>query len=100
MHAYPAQLADFVLDHWPRHIPLSLDRRALAELLSTCFQASLAHEEGRNVRFRLVAASAAQLVSASVASDFLCLEFSEELPFTPDSARRLSPAAPFHSSMI
>jgi sensor domain DACNV-containing protein len=100
LHAYPAQLADFVLDHWPRHIPLSLDRRALAELLSTCFQASLAHEEGRNVRFRLVAASAAQLVSASVASDFLCLEFSEELPFTPDSARRLSPAAPFHSSMI
>ncbi len=52
------------------------------------------------MRFRLVAATAAELASASVVSDFLCLEFSEELPFTPDSARRLSPAAPFHSSLI
>jgi len=100
VHAYPAQLADFVLDHWPRNIPLSLDRRALAELLSTCFQASLAHEEGRNVRFRLVSASAAELARATLGSDFLCLEFSEAQPFSPDSARRLSPAAPFHSSLI
>ena len=61
MHAYPAQLADFVLDHWPEAIPLALDRRALADLLSTCFQASLAHEEGRNVRFRLVSASPSEL---------------------------------------
>jgi hypothetical protein len=100
VHAYPAQLADFVLDHWPQHIPLELDRRALTELLSTCFQASLAHEEGRNVRFRLVSASAAELSRAVVASDFLCLEFSEEQAFVPDAARRLSPAAPFHSSLI
>jgi hypothetical protein len=100
VHAYPAQLADFVLDHWPEHVPLALDRRALAELLSTCFQASLAHEEGRNVRFRLVSASAEELVRVSAASDFLCLEFSEEQPLSPDSARRLSPAAPFHSSLI
>jgi hypothetical protein len=100
VHAYPSQLADFVLDHWPSHVPLTLDRRALAELLSTCFQASLAHEEGRNVRFRLVAASVADLAGASAASDFLCLEFSEEQPLTPDSARRLSPASPFHSSLI
>ena len=100
MHAYPAQLADFVLDHWPAHIPLALDRRALAELLSTCFQASLAHEEGRNVRFRLVSASAPELSRASESSDFLCLEFSEEQLLTPDAARRLSPAAPFHSSLI
>jgi hypothetical protein len=100
VHAYPAQLADFVLDHWPAHIPLALDRRALAELLSTCFQASLAHEEGRNVRFRLVSASAPELSRASESSDFLCLEFSEEQLLTPDAARRLSPAAPFHSSLI
>jgi hypothetical protein len=100
VHAYPAQLADFVLDHWPRQIPLALDRRALAELLSTCFQASLTHEEGRNVRFRLISASAIELANATVASDFLCLEFSEEQSFSPDTVRRLSPAAPFHSSLI
>jgi hypothetical protein len=100
VHAYPAQLADFVLDHWPERVPLELDRRALAELLSTCFQASLAHEEGRNVRFRLVCASSAELTQAAAASDFLCLEFSEPQPLTPDAARRLSPAVPFHSAMI
>lgn len=100
VHAYPAQLADFVLDHWPETIPLALDRRALTELLSTCFQASLAHEEGRNVRFRLVSASAEELSRASVASDFLSLEFVEPQLFTPDAARRLSPAVPFHSSLI
>ena len=100
MHAYPAQLADFVLDHWPAGIPLALDRRALTELLSTCFQASLTHEEGRNVRFRLVSADSATLSQASAASDFLCLEFAEPQEFTPDTARRLSPAAPFHSSLV
>lgn len=100
MHAYPAQLADFVLDHWPSHVPLSLDARALRELISTCFQASLAHEEGRNVRFRLVAASVEELSRLNATSDTLCLEFAEPQWLTPDSARRLSPAAPFHSSMI
>jgi len=100
VHAYPAQLADFVLDHWPKQVPFTVERRALAELLSTCFQASLAHEEGRNVRFRLVAASCAEVAAATQDSDALCLEFSEEQPLTPDSARRLSPASPFHSSMV
>lgn len=100
VHAYPAQLADFVLDHWPSAVPLALDRRALTELLSTCFQASLTHEEGRNVRFRLVPAEADALSGASAASDFLCLEFAEPQPFTPDAARRLSPAAPFHLSLV
>ena len=100
MHAYPAQLADFVLDHWPAAVPLALDRRALRELLSTCFQASLTHEEGRNVRFRLVTVSAEALARASASSDFLVLEFREAQAFTPEAARRLSPAAPFHSSLI
>ncbi|MEO6598903.1 MAG: putative sensor domain DACNV-containing protein [Polyangiaceae bacterium] len=100
MHAYPAQLADFVLDHWPSLIPLTVDRRALTELISTCFQASLAHEEGRNVRFRLLASPPEALAQATADSDLLCLEFSEPQEFTPDSARRLSPASPFHSSLV
>jgi hypothetical protein len=100
VHAYPTQLADFVLDHWPKQGPPAPDRRALAELLSTCFQASLAHEEGRNVRFRLIAAGAAELAQLGAATDLLCLEFEDEQLFTPESARRLSPASPFHSSLI
>jgi hypothetical protein len=100
VHAYPAQLADFVLDHWPAAVPLTVDRRALAELLSTCFQASLAHEEGRNVRFRLVSATPDALTQAPSGADMLCLEFDESQEFTPETARRLSPAAPFHSSLV
>jgi len=52
------------------------------------------------VRFRLVSASAEELSRAALTSDFLRLEFSESQLFSPDSARRLSPAVPFHSSLI
>jgi hypothetical protein len=100
MHAYPTQLADFVLDHWPETMPAWPSRRLLVELLSTCFQASLAREEGRAVRFRLVTASQARLEQLAGTEDFMCLEFSEPSVFTPDSVRRLSPAAPFASSVI
>lgn len=100
MHAYPAQLADFVLDHWPAPLPPGLDRRPLAELLSTCFQASLAREEGRAVRFRLAAAPLERVTAALGRDEFLPLAFREALPLTPDILRRLSPAAPFHSSLV
>jgi hypothetical protein len=100
MHAYPAQLADFVLDHWPAGMPTWPSRRLLVELLSTCFQASLAQEEGRNVRFRLLSATPAELAQLAQVNDFLHLEFTEPQPFTPDNVRRLSPAAPFPSSVI
>jgi hypothetical protein len=100
VHAYPAQLADFVLDHWPASRQLGLDRRPLVELLSTCFQASLTHEEGRAVRFRLIAAPIEEVSNAVGRDDFLPLVFREALPLTLDNLRRLSPAAPFHSSLI
>ncbi len=98
MHAYPPQLADFVLDHWPATPALDIDRRALVELLSCCYQASLSFEEGRPVRFRLGSARPRE-VSASD-DRFLPLELREKLPLTPDNLRRLSPAAPFSSSVI
>ncbi|MGC4093206.1 MAG: hypothetical protein QM756_36025 [Polyangiaceae bacterium] len=100
MHAYPAQLADFVLDHWPEGEKLTIGRRALRELISTCFQASLAQEEGRPVRFRTVAAKPEELAALTRDEDLLQLEFTEPQPLTPDTARRLSPAAPFHASSI
>ena len=52
------------------------------------------------MRFRLVSASPQELSLAAAASDFLRLEFAEAQLFTPDAARRLSPAVPFHSSLI
>ncbi|HTQ05233.1 MAG TPA: hypothetical protein VMI54_15320 [Polyangiaceae bacterium] len=100
MHAYPTQLADFLLDHWPETPPLGLERRPLAELLSTCFQASLTREEGRTVRFRLAAAAPERVIAALGREDFLPLTFSEALPLTLDNLRHLSPAAPFHSSIV
>jgi hypothetical protein len=100
MHAYPAQLADYVLDHWPSEIELGLGRRALMDVLSSCFQASLDSEEGRPVRFRLIAGGVRQLSALVTPDHFLPLEFCEPLPLTPDGLRRLSPAAPFHSSLI
>jgi hypothetical protein len=100
MHAYPSQLANFVLDHWPAGTPLRVDRRQLMEVLSICYQASLTHEEGRPVRFRLVSASAKQIEALGRVDQFLPLELKEPIPLSPDGLRRLSPAAPFHSSLI
>jgi hypothetical protein len=100
VHAYPTQLADFVLDLWPHERPLGLDRRALVELLSTCFQASLTREEGRQVRFRLVVASPEDVARALEPEQFLPLELAAREPLSPEQLTRLSPAAPFHSSLI
>jgi hypothetical protein len=100
VHAYPVQLADFALDQWPAGAPLAFGRRALIELLSTCFQASLTHEEGRAVRFRLLAAPLERVRAAIGEHDFPPLALHEALPLTLDNLRRLSPAVPFHSSAI
>jgi hypothetical protein len=100
VHAYPVQLTDFVLDQWPAGTAAPFGRRALTELLSTCFQASLTHEEGRSVRFRLLAAPVERVSTAIGPNDFSPLVFREALPLTLDNLRRLSPAAPFHSSAI
>ncbi len=100
MHAYPAQLADFVLDQWPAPTPLEIDRRSLVELISTCFQASMQSEEGRTVRFRAVAGTVQQVTAALEPERFLPLELADVQPFTPEYVSRLSPATPFHSSMI
>jgi hypothetical protein len=100
MHAYPQQLADFVLDHWPQGTSRVFERRALMEVLSNCFQASLTHEEGRPVRFRLVLGSLADVTARASEDHFLPLALEVPRPLTPDNLRRLSPAAPFHSSLI
>jgi hypothetical protein len=100
VHAYPVQLADYVLDHWPAGKAPNLARRPLIELLSSCFQASLMHEEGRSVRFHLLAAPADEVTRGLGEHDFFPLVFRETQALTLDNLRRLSPASPFHSTTI
>lgn len=100
VHAYPVQLADFVLDHWPARKGLKIGRRAPIELLSPCSRASLTHEEGRAVRFRLVAAPVEEVTRELGEHDFSPLVFREASALTLDNLRRLSPASPFHSTAI
>jgi hypothetical protein len=100
MHAYPSQLADFVLGHWPPGAPLNIERRQLMEVLSHSFQASLSQEEGRPVRVRLVCAEAEALAPGATPNQFLALQLHERIAVSPDSLRRLSPATPFNSSLI
>ena len=95
VHAYPSQLADFVLDLWPAERPLGIDRRALVELLSTCFQASLTREEGRQVRFRLVVASPEDVTRALEPEHFLPLELAQREPLSPEQLTRLAPQRHF-----
>src|SRR5690606_21762087 len=57
-------------------------------------------EEGREVRFRVVAASADQLSACGMQEKWLVLAFSEPRPFTADEARRVSPAAPFQTTAL
>ena len=100
MHAYPSQFADFVLDNWPSDAPLVLSARGLRELLSSCYQASLVPEEGRDVRFRVVVASADQLTACRMQERWIVLALAEARPFTSEEARRVSPAAPFQTTAL
>lgn len=100
LYAHPAQLADFVIAEWPASVPLALDRETLVRLTSTCFQASLMHEEGRLVRFRMIAAGREELLEHSLPDEWLCLAFEEAKSFNADTARRLSPGTPFRTSLM
>jgi hypothetical protein len=58
-HAYPSDLADLVLRRWDEAASTGRcdltrpDAASLTAVLSTCYQATLLHEEGRPVTFRL-----------------------------------------------
>jgi hypothetical protein len=98
VHAYLVQLTDFVLDQRPAGVALAFGRRALSELFSTCIQASLTHEEGRSVRFRLLGTPADRVGAALGRDGFSPLPLREAPPLTLDNLRRLNPVAPLHSS--
>ncbi|HET6283946.1 MAG TPA: hypothetical protein VFH73_23525, partial [Polyangia bacterium] len=100
-HAYPPDLARYVEEHWPsgRQLPVSLD--LLCEALSVAFQASMTSEESRPTTFRLLLTPADQLPEAGAANEgVLRLRFDQSRPLSADELRRLSPSAPFETSLI
>jgi hypothetical protein len=100
-HAYPPDLARYVEAHWPAERPLRVSGDILGEALSVAFRASLTSEEGRPTRFRLLLMPFADLPQDGRPNEgVLPLRFDPSRPLHADELRRLSPSAPFESSLI
>lgn len=100
-HAYPSDLARFVVDHWPAEGAPLIAWDLLCEVLSVAYQASLTSEEGRPTRFRLLIMAPDRLPEGGAPNEgVLRLEFSPDRPLSANELRRLSPAAPFEVSLI
>lgn len=100
-YAYPTDLARYVTSHWPKESPLCLPWELLCEALSVAYQASMTTEEARPTRFRLLLMSPERLPEAGAPNEgVLRLEFAQDRPLSADELRRLSPAAPFETSLI
>ncbi|HVR64280.1 MAG TPA: hypothetical protein VMU50_20410 [Polyangia bacterium] len=100
-HAYPPDLARYVEENWPRDSALTIPRRVLEEALSAAFQASMTAEEARPTRFRLLLTPAEKLPADGVPNQgVLRLRFDRSRAFHADELRRLSPSAPFESTLI
>src|SRR5687767_10890455 len=100
-HAYPPDLAAYVVEHWPSDHPMRLSFDTLCEVLSICFQASMTSEEGRPTRFRLLLEDPDRLPESGTPNEgVLRLKLDQSRPFTADELRRLSPSAPFETALI
>jgi hypothetical protein len=115
VHAYPRDLARLVRERWAQmeasaEGPLSNLRAAriglpapatLERLLSVCYQASLLHEEGRPVTFRLALAEPETFdAAAGPPTGLHRLVFAQSRLFDEHELRRLAPAAVFQRSLI
>jgi hypothetical protein len=100
-HAYPPDLARYVAAHWPPARALTVSTRLLGEALSVAFEASLTSEEARPTRFRLLLTPVEQLPESGVPNQgVLRLRFDQTRALHAEELRRLSPAAPFETSLI
>jgi hypothetical protein len=100
-HAYPPDLARYVVEHWPSGKTLQVSQDHLAEALSVSFQASLTSEEARPTRFRLLLTAVDRLPESGVPNQgVLRLRFEDTRPLTADELRRLAPSTPFETSLI
>jgi hypothetical protein len=100
-HAYPPDLARYVVANWPTDAKLALPPALLEEALAVAFQASLTFEETRPTRFRLLLTPPARLPEAGAPkAGVLRLCFDTPRPYNVDELRRLAPAVPFESALI
>ncbi len=100
-HAYPPDLAHYVVANWPAGSELKLSSALVEKALSVAFQASLTVEETRPTRFRMLLTSPTQLPEAGAPkTGVLRLSFDQARPFNADELRRLAPAVPFETALI
>jgi hypothetical protein len=100
VHAYPVDLARLATERWGKKPGLP-DPVLLERLLSVCFQASLLHDEGRPVTFRIALAEPDAFAAVGGPPAGLHrLVFSGYRPFDAHELRRLAHAAGFHRSLI
>jgi hypothetical protein len=100
-YAYPPDLARYVAANWPSATPLTVPIAVLEHVLSVAFQASLMSEEGRPSRFRLLLTPLEALPESGVPNEgVLRLRFDPSRPLDANELRRLSPSAPFETSLI
>ena len=101
-YAYPPELAQYVVEHWPTSAgPLTIPPDLLEDALASAFQASLTAEEARPIRFRLLLTPPDKLPEAGTPGQgVLRLELDRSRALHPDELRRLGPAVPFETSLI
>jgi hypothetical protein len=99
-HAYPPDLAHYVVANWPEP-GLSLSPDLLEEALVVAYQASLTMEEARQTRFRLLLTGPTELPEGGVPTQgVLRLKLDAERALNADELRRLAPAVPFETALI
>ncbi len=114
-HAYPRDLALLVQERWAEmafseheapasaHDPTTglPDAAAIERLLSVCYQASLLHEEGRPVTFRMALAEPEAFeAAAGPPTGLQRLVLAQSRPLDAHELRRLAPAAVFQRSLV
>jgi hypothetical protein len=100
-HAYPPDLARYVVANWPSEHALTISPEHLEEALVVAFQASLTTEETRPTRFRMLLTPPERLPeSGTPTQGVLRLRFDAPRALNADELRRLAPAVPFETALI
>lgn len=100
-HAYPPDLARYVIANWPGELELTISPEHLEEALVVAFQASLTLEETRPTRFRLLLTPPEHLpASGAPTQGVLRLQLDTRRALSADELRRLAPAVPFETALI